>query len=74
MMAYVLGRDAERDLDAIWDYIAEENLDAADRTLNELFEAFELLAKNPRIGHKRKDLTSLPRRQARNRSRDSGWA
>jgi len=27
---YVLSEDADRDLDNIWDYIAEDNIDAAD--------------------------------------------
>jgi plasmid stabilization system protein ParE len=28
---YVLGRGAESDLDEIWEYIAQDNIDAADR-------------------------------------------
>jgi len=57
---YVLGKDAELDLDEIWEYIASDSIDAADRWLNKLFDAFEVIARNPRIGHHRKDLTSLP--------------
>jgi plasmid stabilization system protein ParE len=28
---YILSEDADRDLDEIWDYIAEDNIDAADQ-------------------------------------------
>lgn len=31
MSAYVLSADAERDLDHIWDFIAEDSVDMADR-------------------------------------------
>jgi plasmid stabilization system protein ParE len=57
---YVLGEDAELDLEQIWDYIAEDNVDAADRWIDRLFSGFELLARTPGIGHKREDLTDLP--------------
>ena len=60
MNAYVLSRDAEQDLDDLWDYIADESVDAADRLLGQLFEAFEELAQFPSMGHTRKDLTSFP--------------
>jgi plasmid stabilization system protein ParE len=60
LSGYVLGRDAELDIDEIWEYIASDSIDAADRWLNKLFDAFEIIAQNPRIGHRRKDLTSLP--------------
>ena len=35
-------------------------MDAADRLMTRLFEAFEQLARTPRMGHKREDLTQLP--------------
>ena len=50
MNAYVLSRDAEQDLDDLWDYIADENVDAADRLLGQFFEAFEELAQFPSMG------------------------
>jgi plasmid stabilization system protein ParE len=31
MNRYVLSADAELDLDEIWEYIAQDNIDAADR-------------------------------------------
>lgn len=60
MSGYVLGRDADRDLDDLWDYIAEDNVEAADRLVAGLFEAFEALARTPGMGHKREDLTKFP--------------
>ena len=60
MSGFVLGPDVELDLDAIWDFIAEDNIDAADRWMDKLFKAFEVLARAPRLGHTRQDLTSYP--------------
>ncbi len=60
MSRYVLGADVEFDLEQIWDYIAEDNIDAADRWIEKLFSAFELLGRTPGIGHMREDLTDLP--------------
>ncbi len=60
MSQYLLARAAESDLDSIWEYIARDSMDAADRWIAKLFEAFEGLAANPAIGHKREDLTALP--------------
>jgi len=57
---YVLSVDADRDLNGIWDYIAEDNIDAADQWIARLFEAFEAIADSPGIGHKREDLTAYP--------------
>jgi plasmid stabilization system protein ParE len=50
---YVLGADADLDLDRIWEYIARDNVDAADRWLEKLFDAFEALAQTPGMGHTR---------------------
>ncbi len=58
MNRYVLSVAAELDLDSIWEYIAQDNLDAADRWIGRLFEAFEALAKTPGMGHRREDLTA----------------
>jgi antitoxin ParD1/3/4/toxin ParE1/3/4 len=57
---YVLSEDADRDLDGIWDYIAEDNLDAADKWIGKLFDAFDAIGDTPGIGHKREDLTAYP--------------
>lgn len=60
MSSYTLGPDADRDLDAIWEYIAKDDVDAADRWIARLFDAFEALAQNPGMGHTRRDLTQYP--------------
>ncbi len=60
MSGYVLGRDAEQDLNDTWDYIAEDSVEAADRLIARLFDAFEALARNPGMGHQREDLTNFP--------------
>lgn len=60
MTQYVLGVDAELDLEEIWDYIAEDSIDAADRWIQKLFDAFESLALSPGMGHRRDDLTDYP--------------
>ena len=60
MTQYVLSEDADRDLDGIWDYIAEDNIDAADRWIGRLFDAFDAIGNMPGIGHKREDLTAYP--------------
>jgi len=60
MTGYVLGVDADLDLDEIWEYIAADNIDAADRWAGKLFDAFEALARTPGMGHKREDLSDYP--------------
>jgi plasmid stabilization system protein ParE len=57
MTGYVLGADSEFDLDEIWEYIAADNIEAADRWIGRLFDAFEALGRTPGMGHKREDLT-----------------
>jgi len=51
---------ATEDLDAIWWFIGEDNRDAADRVEMEIIATCRRLAKHPRIGTKRQDITSLP--------------
>ena len=57
MSDYIFGREVEFDLDDIWEYIAVDNMDAADRSIDKLFGVFEALGKTPGMGHKRTDLT-----------------
>lgn len=59
MSGYVLSVDADFDLDDIWEYIAADSLDAADRWIGKLFEAFEALGRTPGMGHRREDVTSF---------------
>jgi plasmid stabilization system protein ParE len=62
MTPYILAPEALQDLQELWDYIATENLDAADRMIDALFAAFERLAAMPGLGHRREDLTDRPLR------------
>jgi plasmid stabilization system protein ParE len=45
MSGFVLHPDALTDLNEIWEYIAAANLDAADRVLEEIYEAIRALAR-----------------------------
>ena len=54
----MLAPEASEDLDDIWEYITADNLDAADRWVARLFDAFDQIAQNPGIGHRRTDLTN----------------
>lgn len=56
MSAFVLTEPAEQDLTDIWDYIAADNLEAADRVLDAIASAFVRLAERPEMGHYREDL------------------
>jgi len=57
MRRYDLTADAQRDLNAIADYIATEGtVDHAVRVLLELREAFRMLGEMPGMGHYREDL------------------
>ena len=56
MKAVRVSRDADRDLDDIWLYIARDNLDAATRLLGEIRACFSLLAKSPEIGRTRNEM------------------
>ncbi len=56
MKRFVLAPAAEQDLDDIWSYIAADNLDAADRFLEKLYDQIVALGETPGMGHRREDL------------------
>ena len=56
MSGFVPTAPAERDLTEIWDYLATDNLEAADRVLDAIETAFRRLAELPAIGHYREDM------------------
>jgi len=58
MSEFVLHPEAVKDLEEIWEYIAADNLDAADRVREEIYDAIQSLIPFPYIGHQRPDLTS----------------
>ena len=60
MSDYVLSPEALQDLGDIWEFIAEDNIEAADRVREEIFAAFDGLVNAPRKGHVREDLTDKP--------------
>src|SRR5882762_3322269 len=60
MNGYELSPEALADLQEIWVYIARDNPAAADKLEADIYQACELLARNPRLGHKRPDLTDDP--------------
>ena len=60
MKDYELSPEARDDLQQIWVYIASDNPAAADKIEAEIYKMCELLADNPRLGHKRPDLTDEP--------------
>ena len=62
MSGYAFHPDAFADLDEIWEYIAQDNVDAADRVLGDIHSTLTLLAGSPQIGHRRPDLTTRPLR------------
>ncbi len=62
MSGFVLHPEALTDLDDIWEFIAADNLGAADRVLEEIYEAIRALVPFPQVGHIRSDLTSRPLR------------
>ncbi len=58
MSGYALHREAFTDIDEIWEYIAEDNIDAADGVVVDIFTALRTLVAAPHIGHRRPDLTA----------------
>lgn len=53
-MPYRLSALAEKDLDDIWSYVAEDaSLETADRLIDAIFDRFELLVEQPRMGRNR---------------------
>ena len=62
MSGYAFHPDAFADLDEIWEYIARDNVDAADRLVADIHSTLTTLAGSPQIGHRRPDLTARPLR------------
>ena len=56
MARFTLLREAENDLIEIWQYIAEDDQEAATRVLYSLDEKFHLLAQNSKLGPARPDI------------------
>ena len=56
MRRIVYSRRAQRDLSEIWDYIAADNVDAADKVCQRVRTDLEMVAATPGIGHRRPDV------------------
>ena len=57
MNQYRVSDAARSDLDEIWSYIAQDNVDAADRFLRAIVSRFPKLAVMPQIGRAREELS-----------------
>jgi plasmid stabilization system protein ParE len=62
MSEFVLHPDALKDLEEIWEYIATDKPDAADRVREEIYDTIRSLVPFPYVGHNRLDLTTRPLR------------
>jgi antitoxin ParD1/3/4 len=60
MKAFRVLPQAIRDLASIWDFIAKDSTDAAQRVQTEFYEIFASLARMPEQGYQRRDLTKRP--------------
>lgn len=60
MADYFYSPEARLDQLEIWEHIAADNVDAADRVEQEIRRSVSMLADNPELGHLRRDLTSKP--------------
>lgn len=61
-VGYDFHPEAEIDLDEIWEYIAADNISAADRVIADIHQSLEALVPFPHRGHRRPDLTTRPLR------------
>lgn len=57
---YLLTPRALNDFDEIWNFIADDNVNAANRVESAILSACNSLSRRPLLGSKRIDLTSLP--------------
>jgi len=62
MKRFVLHPEAYRDIEGIWEYIAADNLLAADSLVEEIYELIRKLVAFPAQGQARNDRTSRPLR------------
>ena len=62
MLTYDFHPDVRVDLDEIWQFIAANNPDAADRMIAKIVEAIDNLVPFPGVGYRHPDLTSRPLR------------
>ncbi len=56
-MSYVFSPEARKDLNELWEFIAQDSLQAADRIVTAIEKACGKLSRSPLMGHLRPDLT-----------------
>jgi plasmid stabilization system protein ParE len=56
-MDYFVSQKADLDINEIWDYIAEDNINAADKLIDKIYETFKRLSEMPFIGNVKSDWT-----------------
>ena len=62
MNEFLLHPDAIKELEEIWEYLAADTLDSADRVIEEIYNTIQSLVPFPYVGHIRPDLTRHPLR------------
>jgi toxin ParE1/3/4 len=62
MSGFVFHPEAAADLEELWEYIAADSLDSADRVLDEIYEVVHSAVQFPEMGFNRPELTSKPLR------------
>jgi plasmid stabilization system protein ParE len=62
MTGYDFHREARLDLEHIWEFVAIDNVDAANRLIEEILASVRALVPFPNVGRRRPDLTSRPLR------------
>jgi len=70
MSGFAFHPDALNELNEVWDFIAADSIDGADRIVDEIFDSIRALVPFPHQGHRRPDLTSRPLRFFRTRLPD----
>ena len=58
MSGFRLHPEAYNDIDELWEFIARDSVNAADRVRAKIYERLQKLVKSPHQGHYRRDLTS----------------
>lgn len=59
MSCFRLTSEAECDLNLIWDFIAQDNVDAANRVIDKIVHSMEMLSKMPEMAQKRPKLSEI---------------
>jgi plasmid stabilization system protein ParE len=62
LIGYGFHPEASVDVDEIWEFIAADSLDAADKLMQDILDAVDVLVAFPHQGYRRPNLTSRPLR------------